>query len=455
MKSRARVCSRVFVLVCLVQTTLLRADEDVATAADVARVIEVCDLIADQHAEPPVRQQLILLAARSMYVTQNKDVPRGLSQKVSQLTKADEFASLLKSVAADVGAVNATSVIRDFAAQIRGGGSLIEAEQASVEAKVVANQYVGVGIALSMEGGLPFITTSFYGGPGYKAGVKNQDTILEIDGLPTEGKSLGRIVKELRGEAGTDVKLRLKHPTVGEREIVVTRNVTFIPTVHGAAQDDQGKWNYRLPDQPDIALFAVDRFGASTAHELRKLERQLSDKPLSGIILDLRRGGGTLHHVVLVADQFLEAGVIGSIKIGDKESTYKSEAGSLFEGVPLVVLTGTTSSASSVFLAAALQDRDRAVVVGAPTNGMSYVRSQLDLSNGDKLIIPTGYVHRANGTVLFSRQSTLLGGRPQSRSMENTDRKSANLVVPDYPLADDKDEILIAQAIKIIGRKSD
>ena len=398
------------------------------------QVLEACHLIAEKHVDPPVTQQVVLFAAKAIYETAGQPIPRGLSGKVSKLRSDDEFRTLLTKVQTETNATDTTSVLTNLLSKIPGGGELIGAEEARVGEQVSANQYVGVGIALSMKDDLPFISTSFYGGPGYKVGVKTGDTILQIDGEPTKGKSLRQIVTELRGEAGSDVNLILNHPDVGRREILVTRNTTFIPTVHGASQDAEGKWNYRLASNPEIAVLKISSFGASTAHELRKLDAALSDKPPKGIILDLRGGGGKLHYVVMVADQFLEEGIIGSTIIGDREATYESEDGSLFEGIPMVILTGQSSSASSVFLAAALQDRDRAVVVGQPTNGMSYIRSQFDLGNGDKVIIPSGYTRRVNNTLLFLKPSPMpLLRRVEGLLEEETfDRKSASLVVPDH-----------------------
>lgn len=439
--------------VALSQVTI--ADEGHAsnTRSHIARILEVCDLVAERHAEPPAKQQVVLFAARSMYATKGKEAPLKLNQQVSKLTKPEEFASLLQSITAEVGDIETNDVIRGFLNQIQGGGTLTGAAEAEVEATVVANQYVGVGIALAMEEGLPVISTSFYGGPGFKAGVRNEDMIVAIDGNSTKNKTLGEIVKELRGAKGTDVKLLLQHPTLGERELLVTRNTTFIPTIHGAAQSKEGKWSYRLKDRPNIAYFAIDRFGASTAHELRRLQDEFSDEPLEGIVLDLRRGGGTLHHVVQVANQFLEAGAVGGTKIGEKESTYETEDGCLFEGIPIVALTAETSSASSVFLTAALQDRGRVTVVGAPTRGMSYVRSQFDLSNGDKLIIPSGYARRVNGTVLFSNESSAkIRWNLDSETLKTIDRKSASVVVPDHLLTDVSDAQLLVAAVNRLAK---
>lgn len=440
-----------------VSSTAKADDGETATSPHIARILEVCDIVADRHAEPPVMQQVVLFAAKSMYSTKGEDPPLALSRKVSELTKPEQFASLLESISSEVGDIDADEVIRDFASRIQGGGTLIDAEQARVEATVAANQYVGVGIALSIEDGLPFISTSFYGGPGHKAGVKTEDSILEIDGESTKGKDLAQIVKELRGAKGTDVKLLLNHPTAGERELVVTRDTTFIPTIHGATQDEDGKWNYRMKDHSDIAYFAIDRFGASTAHELRKLQDEFGDEPPKGIVLDLRRGGGSLHDVVMVANQLLNAGVMGSTKIGEKEAEYRTEDGCLFEGIPIVALTAETSSASSVFLTAALQDRGRVTVVGMPTRGMSYVRSQFDLSNGDKLIIPSGYARRVNGTVLFSNDSSAMIMRDLDEdTLKTIDRKSANVVVPDHLVTDGGEPQLITKALSVVlaGRKS-
>nr|WP_315849992.1 S41 family peptidase [Mariniblastus fucicola] len=216
----------------------------------------------------------------------------------------------------------------------------------------------------------------------------------------------------------------------------------------GAFQNDDGKWNYRLKDHPELALLRIDRFGNGTAEELEKLSLLLDRTRPAGIILDLRAGGGALHDVVNVADKFLDAGRIGSTTIAEAETIHRSNDGCLFEDIPIVVLTSTTSSSSSAFLAAALQDRDRAVVVGEPTNGASYLRSQFDLNNGDKVIIPSGYIRRINGTKLFTLENPILITHNARRRMrdENFNRKSANMVFPNFVVFADRNtpELLAA-----------
>ena len=440
------ICSTVVMIACAIspafgqpsQTTTATTEKS-ASAKDIARIMEACRIVATKHVEPPVIQQLVLSAARSVYALRQAEAPRDLSERISKLSTDKDFESLLKSVIGDTDSPDVDAIIEALLSRIPGGGTLVNAKEAKVDAQVSANKYVGVGIALSMKNDLPFIQTCFYGGPGFTAGVRSRDTILEIDGKSTANKELAEIVRELRGAEGSDVTLLLQHPTAGKRKIVVTRNVAFIPTVTGAAQTTEGKWIYRLPQNSDLVLLRIDRFGASTAHELRKLNASFRDKKPAGIILDLRAGGGALHNVVLVADQFLNAGKIGSTKIGDKETTYKSKDDCLFQDIPMVVLTSFRSSASSVFLAAALQDRDRAIVVGEPTNGVSYVRSQFGLSNGDQLVIPSGHIRRGNGTVLFSRQNPILMNA-SLMSARDHDHKSANVVSPNHIVFADKNK---------------
>jgi carboxyl-terminal processing protease len=171
-------------------------------------------------------------------------------------------------------------------------------------------------------------------------------------------------------------------------------------------------------------------------HELRQIEAALREKGKSmrGIILDLREGGGTLHDVVMVADALLDGGIIGHVQSLDSTETYKAEPGALFEGLPLAVLIEKHANADRVFLAAALQDHQRAVVVGEPTFGETYVRSLVSIpGRGDKLLIATALMQRGDGT-------TLLTGRwnplfvPQMPSPEQ-EKKRPSFIQPDHVVA--------------------
>ena len=405
-------------------------------------VLEVCNLVLQKHIDPPTKQQLLLNTSKAIYALADQEYERrNLAIEASQLVEPSDCEEFLISVLAEVEHTVPDRLLEVILATVPGSGTIAKARGLKIEKQLAENRYVGVGIALTRTNGLPHIFRSIYGGPGYEVGVRKDDLILEIDGVPTNDKSLATIVEELRGERGTEVELLLHNQSDDpgkNRRIKVTREVTFIPTVQGDYEDEEGRWIYRLRADSTLAILKIDRFGPSTSHELKKLESQLVgiDEPVNGLILDLRRGGGALHDVVMVADQFLEKGLIGSTAFADREQTFEASKGSLYKNMPMVVLVSETSSASSVFLATALKDNGRAEIVGVPTSGLSYVRSQFPLSNGDLLTIPTGYIKRANGTLM----------KPTTSQMSRRDQHNA-FVQPDHP-------ILSKQAAKKIANSA-
>ena len=380
-----------------------------ATSADAPesfelRVVSVVDSVLEHHIDPPTKQEMILYGVKSVYQRANRPVPMRLSQHISELTTQRQIVDYLTSLRTefeDFTEYEAVLMAGMFRA-VPGGGAVIKAEEARVQGQLAANRYVGVGIALGMsEQKRPEIQKVFYEGPGWKAGVKSDDQILEIDGESTRGKDLQRIVKELRGAEGTNVTLVLKQPGHEPREIEVTRGVTFIPTIEGSREISEGQWQYTVDSAPDVALLKIRQFGPSTLHELKRIQAKLRDKNIQGLVLDLRSGGGLLHDVVMFADQFMDEGTIGSVKTLDSVTTHKAHAGSLFKDVPVAILIASYSNADRVYLAAALQDHKRAVVIGEPTRGETYVKSHVEMPSGDKLVLATGLLRRGDGTTLL------------------------------------------------------
>ena len=433
-------------------------------------VVSVVDSVLEHHIDPPTKQEMILHGVKWVYQHAKKPVPMGLSQRISELSTKQQIVDYLTSLRSEF--EDLSEFERIFMAgmfrAVPGGGALIRAEEARVQGQLAANRYVGVGIALGMtEDKRPEIQKVFYDGPGWKAGVKSEDLILEIDGESTSGKDLRRIVKELRGAEGTTVKLMLKQPDQESREIEVIRGVTFIPTIEGSRKISEGQWQYTVDSAPDVALLRIRQFGPSTLHELKKIQAKLRDKNIQGLVLDLRSGGGLLHDVVMFADQFMDEGTIGSVKTLDAVTTHEAHAGSLFRDVPVAILIASYSNADRVYLAAALQDHKRAIVIGEPTRGETYVKSQVEMPSGDKLVLATGLLRRGDGTTLLRPNQDRWVPLPNQfvRSKPTDQPPKPSFIMPDYVVRfpgrnEEQPEVkhgrdpMLSKAIEVL-RKSD
>jgi C-terminal processing protease CtpA/Prc len=152
----------------------------------------------------------------------------------------------------------------------------------------------------------------------------------------------------------------------------------------------------------------VSELVGSTPHELRKLAAQLERDRIKAIVLDLRGVGSTsAHTALLIADSLLERGTIGRMHTSHGDTIYQADADALFRGLPLAVLVDRDTSGASEWLAAALQDNKRAVVIGTPTMsaninpGNAVLKTLIPLNGGRwSLSLATGVLERGNGKAL-------------------------------------------------------
>ncbi|MEM8734700.1 MAG: S41 family peptidase [Planctomycetota bacterium] len=393
---------------------------------------EMIRFIADEHIEPPAVQQMVLAGVRAMHASVNSLPPSSLASQVSALHSDDDLNRYTRGVL-DGLAAKASMSKSELSQRFRtgamnivpGGVEILPAKEARVQEQLNANRYVGIGIALTTVDEVPVIQKVIYGGTGYKAGVRDKDRILEIDGVSTAGKNLGKIVEELRGEEDSVVKLVLAQPRKESRSISVRRGVTFIPTVEGVREKSPGQWEYFWPESKQRTLvLRVVRIGPSTVHELKKIEASLEGQSVDNIILDLREGGGTMHDVIMFIDQWVDAMPIGGMLTGDELEGYEAHDGQLFEGIPVVVVVGGICGADRVFVASALHAAERAAIFAAPITREPYVRGSRELTSRETIIFPTGRLTSADGKILTTaarvRSSEMSGTRTSTQGLDTT-----------------------------------
>ncbi len=342
-----------------------------------------------------------------MYRAAGQPVPRGLGKRISEITTPEQFAALLAEVRpkADGKAGTDERLDRAFfeglSDAVPGRITLIEARDAKVEAQMAANRYVGIQIVVGMndDAKLPQVQQTFEGGPAQRAGVKKGDLIEAIDDTPLGGGSLKQYIDRLRGAEGTEVAVRVRREG-SEQPLTFRMNREALPhpTISGIAKDHPLKL-----DGPDpIGYLMIEEILSSTARELRQMEAKMQDEGLKAVVIDLRRHDpstrGDLHSAVLLADELLDAGPIGRVRLHDRESSYLAEPGAVFAGWPMVVLVGGFTSGESEWLAAALQDNRRATIIGSPTHGIGVSLSTLPVGDGSwSMTLVTGLLERADG----------------------------------------------------------
>lgn len=402
------------------------ADESVSDGhAFASRVLAITDLVLDRHLDPPTRQSMILAVAKALANTAERPVPAGLSRRVSELSGRGELAHLLQELwdeASKSGKSTAPQLeiaaFHGLCGVVPGNPRIVPANELKVEQQLAANRYVGIGIQLSLDedSKLPLIAVPFARGPAHLAGAKPGDRILRVDGSSTENVTLAETVQMLRGEEGTQVTIIVQQPDSQEtRSLEITRGVVPLESVLGYRRTADNAWDFHPIASEPIGYVWIPRVVASTLHELRQTARVLEGKGTRALVIDLRNlGGGELQHFLRLADELLGEAVLG--RASDVRGTvteYRSGADSLFPRWPLVLLVNHSTASAAEFLAAALQDNKRAVIVGQATAGACSIHQQFELPDDlGAIVLRTGTLERADGRALQRPE-----GEPSSHHM--------------------------------------
>jgi carboxyl-terminal processing protease len=252
-------------------------------------------------------------------------------------------------------------------------------------------KFGGVGLEVEVRDGQPFVVVPIEGSPAAKAGVKNGDRIVAIDGEPTRGQSLDKLIRKMRGEPGSRVEISVQSERDEKpRRVLLVRDNIRVKSVVGK----------RLSH--DIGYVRIKQFQRETHTQLLETLGQIrasSPRPLAGVLLDLRNNpGGLVDEASEVADEFLDGGLVFTTRQrGQMIDEVRARSGGAFAEGPLVVLVNEYSASASELLAGALQDNRRARVVGATTFGKGSVQTILDLPGGAGLKLTTMRYYTPSG----------------------------------------------------------
>ncbi len=243
--------------------------------------------------------------------------------------------------------------------------------------------YGGVGVSVDSRDGRLVVIAPRAGGPADRAGVQAGDQILEIDGEPTTGLTSDEAVRRLRGESGTDVRIAVERPGSGVRlTLTLTRQDIRVRAVSRAVVLDGG-----------VGYADLNIFSDSTVDELRAAIDSVVLLGARSLVLDLRNNpGGLLTQGVAVTDLFLDRGTPIVETRGKQPAdsrVYRDSSAQTWPDLPLIVLIDGGSASSSEIVAGALQDHDRAVIVGTTSFGKGSAQSVIPLPSGGALRLTT------------------------------------------------------------------
>ncbi|KUG03859.1 carboxyl-terminal protease [hydrocarbon metagenome] len=288
-------------------------------------------------------------------------------------------------------------------------------------------KFGGIGVYVFQDNeGLIKVYSPIKGTPAYEAGVQHGDIVTRINGESTMNMTQDDAVTLMRGDPGTQLELTIYREADNKEYVFkIVREIINVPSVEDEVLDaDQG-----------IGYIRLSQFHTqSTVEMMESVDRMVNESNIKGLILDLRNnGGGEFEAAIDIASIFLDEGaeVVSSADARGNSKVYKASAGKT--DVPLVVLVNQDSASASEILAAALQDNERALLVGATTYGKGLVQTVFPLRDGGALKLTTQKYFTPNGTDINE-----IG------------------IVPDFSIADDienSEDVQLDKALEVLKQQ--
>lgn len=257
----------------------------------------------------------------------------------------------------------------------------LNASEVKQNQQSLSGNYVGVGIQIEQRDKKILVVSPIDGSSAERAGINAGDILAQVNGKSTDGLSVDDVVQAVRGPEGTTVDLVFERP--GQTTpIAVTLERTKLEV-------KSVQW-VMLPDQ--IADIRISQFAHGTSTELTAAIRDAQQAGAKGIVLDLRNDpGGLLTEATGTASMFLKPDdpiFVSQVRNGDR-TTHRAESGEIRTELPVVVLVNHGSASAAEIVSGALQDNQRAKVVGQPTFGTGTVLQQYPLGDGSAILLGT------------------------------------------------------------------
>lgn len=261
-------------------------------------------------------------------------------------------------------------------------------------------EYGGIGSYIALRDGYVYFSGPREGTPSDRAGIRIGDVILSIDDVDAKGMSVDEVSSRLKGPRGSRVKVAVKRPYVADSLLTfdIERDIITVPAVV-----------YSGVVAPGIGYIGLTQFSEKSDEEVRQaLTRLLADDHITGLVLDLRgNGGGYLQSAVKILSLFLPKGTTVLTTKGFEgrdDMTYTTATKPIAPDLPLVVLVDGETASSAEITAGALQDLDRAVIIGSRTYGKGLVQSTYSMDNNGLLKVTTSKYYIPSGRLIQARR---------------------------------------------------
>lgn len=284
---------------------------------------------------------------------------------------------------------------------------------------MLTGKYAGIGSIIRWNSQISnsVIEEPYEGMPAAEAGLRKGDVILSIDGESMKGKDNAYVSEHLRGDAGTTFELKIRRPTTGkEMRFKITRRSIQMPAVP-----------YYGVQQGGIGYIKLNEFTENSAKIVRNAFIDMRHQQIKGLILDLRNnGGGSELEAANLVNLFVPKGVTvvsnrGKVKRANHD--YKTTSEPIDTVIPIVVMVNGNSASSAEIVTGALQDMDRAVVLGTKTYGKGLVQMPIDLPYNSEMKVTTSRYYIPSGRCIQARKYRHNDGGSSEVIADSTKRK--------------------------------
>jgi carboxyl-terminal processing protease len=255
-------------------------------------------------------------------------------------------------------------------------------------------RYYGIGVSIQAIDGDITAMLVFEGSPAYKKGIRRGDVLARVGGEDAKGWTVEQAMHKLRGPKGTNVAVGVKRRGYEQMiPIDLTRDEVYIPTVPASFMLDTTTGYIRMQD-----------FGENTDRDVKRALHDLASKGMRRLLFDIRGNpGGPLDQAIKVANEFLPRGkmiVYTRGRVANSDQDYRATEDGEFTDIPIVTLANRNSASASEIVAGALQDHDRAYIVGETTFGKALVQSVYRISGGAGLALTTAHYYTPAGRII-------------------------------------------------------
>jgi carboxyl-terminal processing protease len=255
-------------------------------------------------------------------------------------------------------------------------------------------RYYGIGVSIQVFDGDVTAMSVFEGSPAYKRGIRRGDILARVASEDAKGWTVDQAMRKLRGPKGTSVQVEVKRR--GYEQLIpfeLTRDEVYIPTVPAYFMLDATTGYIRMQD-----------FGENTDRDVKHALHDLASKGMRRLLFDVRGNpGGPLDQAIKVANEFLPRGkmiVYTRGRIANSDQDYRATDESEFTEIPVVLMANRNSASAAEIVTGALQDHDRAYVVGETTFGKALVQSVYRISGGAGLALTTAHYYTPSGRLI-------------------------------------------------------